>query len=162
MSLGIWVPSDFVLVDTNYWYALLDCKQERHTEAVRMIAESSAPLATTNYIINELVECINEQNLSIDVVYFFWDLWTGNIARVIRITPECEMLAWKLYLQVQNTELSFTDCTSLVLLAKFAMANFLTFDESLAMFFDQQRHALAKWLQAIVADRPPGHVSAEK
>jgi len=80
-------------VDTSAWYALLDRKDRNHASAVRFLQDSHVPLVTSTYVLDEAVTLVKRHLGHAMAARFGDQLWTEEIARLVRVSPEDEMVA---------------------------------------------------------------------
>ena len=121
-----------VFVDTSWLKALLDEKDEFHKKALKVLSkikEASYSLITTNYILDESftlvrVRCGVERALQLrdklaEMV---------EVLKIVRITSSDDVDAWEWFVK-DWTGLSFTDCTSFVVMERLGIENVASFDK---------------------------------
>lgn len=124
--------STAVFIDTSFFKAIVDLKDEFHDQAQRILKkleEENASLATSNYILDESFTLIRIR-CGIEVVnQFRRDLAasTANL-KIIRVTVSDEANAWKWFL-TEWSGLSFTDCVSFALMSRLHFKRAATFDK---------------------------------
>jgi uncharacterized protein len=116
-----------IFIDTSVWYALIDAKDPDHPAVLSSLKEYQGRLLTTNYIFDETVTLLRYRLGWRFAHQFGEQIHTGQLARVIRITPADEQTAWQIFKQYQDKSFSFTDCTS------FAVMKRLKIDLALAL-----------------------------
>lgn len=121
-----------VFVDSSFFKALIDSKDEFHKKAKRILKnleKEEAALITSNYILDETFTLIRvkcglkfvdrfRKNLSL----------SSQVIKIIRITIKDEADAWKWFLN-DWSKLSFTDCVSFALMKKLKLSRVATFDQ---------------------------------
>ena len=108
---------NLLFVDTSARYALLDRKDRNHAGAVRFLQDSHDPLVTSTYVLDETVTLVKRHLGHTMAARFGHQLWTEEIARLVRVSPEDEMVAWEIFTRHPDKGYGYTDCTSFALAA---------------------------------------------
>ncbi len=120
-----------LFVDTSAWLALNDKSDQFHTKAVSKSLEIKKwriELITSEYVIDESITLIRYR-VSHEAAVIFGDslLWS-NIIRIEDVTKEDRIKAMEMFKKYKDKELSFTDCTSFVLMRNLKLQKTFTFD----------------------------------
>lgn len=121
-----------IFVDTSAWLALNDKTDQYHSKAAAKSGEirrQRIALVTSEYIIDESITLIRYRVSHKAAVVFGDSLFNSSIVRIIDVTKEERLRAWETFKQYDDKELSFTDCTSFVLMKKLKLHKAFTFDE---------------------------------
>ncbi len=121
-----------LFVDTSAWLALNDKNDQYHTKAVAKSLEvkrRKIELLTSEYIVDESITLIRYRVSHKAAVIFGDSLFNSNIVRVVDITDEDRFTAWEVFKKYEDKHLSFTDCTSFVLMKNLKLLTAFTFDE---------------------------------
>lgn len=121
-----------LFVDTSAWLALNDRDDQYHKKAVEKSVEiknQRIELITSEYVIDESVTLIRYRVSHKSAVVFGDSLFSSNIIRIIDITDGDRYKAWEMFKKYDDKELSFTDCTSLVLITNLKLRKVFAFDE---------------------------------
>lgn len=120
-----------IFVDTSFFKAQIDEKDDFHAQAVsilKKLKEENAPLITTNYILDETytlirVKCTVE--LVRDFVNGLKTMETGF--RIEQVLTGDESEAWDWFWKKWK-RLSFTDCVSFAVMKRLGIERAATFD----------------------------------
>ncbi len=118
-------------VDTSAWIALNDKTDQYHNNAIlksQQIKKQKIELITSEYIFDESITLIRYRASHQSAVTFGDSLLNSNIVRIIDVATEDRLMAWEMFKQYRDKELSFTDCTSFVLMKKLKLQKAFTFD----------------------------------
>jgi len=121
-----------LFVDTSAWLALNDRSDQHHHAAVVRspeIRKRRIELVTSEYILDESVTIIRYRVSHHAAVVFGDALLNSNIVRIIDITEEDRLNAWETFKKYKDKELSFTDCTSFVLMKNLKLTKAFAFDD---------------------------------
>ncbi len=121
-----------LFVDTSAWLALNDKNDQYHTKAVAKSLEvkrQKIELITSEYIVDESITLIRYRVSHKAAVTFGDSLFNSNIVRIVDITNEDRFKAWEVFKKYEDKDLSFTDCTSFVLMKNLKLHIAFTFDE---------------------------------
>lgn len=121
-----------LFVDTSAWLALNDKNDQYHTRAAAKISDIKKykiELITSAYIIDESITLIRYRISHQAAVTFGESLLKSSIVSIIDVTQEDRLKAWEVFKRYGDKELSFTDCTSFVLMRNLKIHKAFTFDE---------------------------------
>lgn len=121
-----------LFVDTSAWLALNDKNDQYHNSAtakIPAIKKDRIDLVTSEYIADESITLIRYRISHQAAVTFGDSLFNSSIVSVIDITQEDRLNAWEMFRKYGDKELSFTDCTSFVLMRNLKIHKAFTFDE---------------------------------
>lgn len=120
-----------VFVDTSFFKALLDVRDDFHKKAsaVSFILEKNrTKLITTNYILDEAYTLLRVRR-GLEIAKKLRELvFSGDRnVQVVRVQADDEANAWKLFLN-NWSGLSFTDCTSFAVMKRLDLKEVAAFD----------------------------------
>jgi predicted nucleic acid-binding protein len=119
----------YIFVDTSAWYALLDKSDAHHRAAMKFKDSLACPLMTSNYVADETITLAKNRLGYKVAVRIGQKMWGESIANLIRVTPQDERKAWKIFVKYYDKTFSFTDCTSFALMERVGMTEVFAFDE---------------------------------
>ncbi|MBM3119704.1 PIN domain-containing protein [Candidatus Shapirobacteria bacterium] len=124
-------PQSPVFIDTSFFKAILDEKDDFYKEALGIwekLRAENASLLTSNYILDEVFTLIRKRS-GVAKVKEFRELVIQNAAslKIIRVTAADEANAWNWFLEAWR-DLSFTDCVSFALMERVGLKRVATFD----------------------------------
>lgn len=120
-----------VFIDTSFFKAILDEKDEFYSRAVKIwekLKEENAELATSNFIMDEVFTLIRKRRgvkKLTEFRQFLIDNATG--IKIFRVTAADEAEAWNWMLK-DWADLSFTDCVSFAVMKRVEIERAATFD----------------------------------
>lgn len=107
-----------VLVDTGAWYAYMD-KDDPDHQLVSDVLENHFPLLlTSDFIVDETLTLLRYRHGRIAAVKFGELAFSGELARLEYITKNDQQKAWQLFLKYHDHCLSYTDCTTFILMKR--------------------------------------------
>jgi predicted nucleic acid-binding protein len=121
-----------IFVDTSAWLALHDKNDQYHNKAVAKsleIKKQRLELITSEYIFDESTTLIRYRISHSAAVLFGDSLINSSIVSIIDITEDVRLKAWEIFKKYDDKELSFTDCTSFILMKELKLHRAFTFDE---------------------------------
>ena len=118
-----------IFVDTGGFFAFLNADDPDHKDAVRRLQDGKK--ITTNYVFDELVTLLAARGKRDLSVAFGEQLRTGRMVTVHFVTPREEEKAWQVYKKYRDHPLSFTDCTTLMMLRQHRIPDLLSYDGAL-------------------------------
>lgn len=121
-----------LFVDTAAWLALNDKNDQYHKEAMAKSLEIKAKkieLITSEYILDESITLIRYRVSHQAAVIFGDSLFKSRIVKIVDITEGDRLKAWEIFKKYDDKELSFTDCTSFVLIKNLKLQKAFTFDK---------------------------------
>jgi predicted nucleic acid-binding protein len=133
-----------VFVDTGAWIALLDPRDEFHSQARRYFQAIAVRerLITTNYVIQETVTRFVYDDRRA-AAYQLRDMVAAGAAlgrvSLVWITPELDSAAWEVFHQYDDQSFSFVDCSSIVVSRNTRVDSVFSFDNDFRIAgFDTQ------------------------
>jgi predicted nucleic acid-binding protein len=117
-----------VVTDTSAWYALINPHDVHHAPARRFLQTYSGTFLTTNYVVAETANLIFTRLGAAQAVEWLELLRQSQLVAVICITPEQHERIATLFTQYAIKGLSFTDCSSILLLQEQRLSNAFCFD----------------------------------
>ncbi len=121
-----------LFVDTAAWLALNDKNDQYHKKAMAKSLEIKAKkikLITSEYILDESITLIRYRVSHQAAVIFGDSLFKSRIVKIVDITEGNRLKAWEIFKKYNDKELSFTDCTSFVLIKNLKLQKAFTFDK---------------------------------
>ena len=121
-----------LFVDTSAWLALNDRNDQYHSKAAARSAEIKRhriELITSECILDESITLIRYRVSHQSAVIFGNSLLNSSIVRIEDVNTEERHKAWEIFKKYGDKELSFTDCTSFVLMKNLKLRKAFTFDE---------------------------------
>jgi len=129
------MKSNKIFVDTSYFKALADQKDEFHNNSIdilKKLEDLQYEFITTNYILDETYTLIRTKCNLQDAIDFHDGLGKGLLKlTLLRVEVDDEILAWKLFKEPWS-KLSFTDCTSFAVMKRLELQDVATFDNHFA------------------------------
>lgn len=117
-----------VFVDTSAWYAYICADDPDHKATKNSIERWGGRLITTNFIFDEIVTLVRYRLGSTRAKLVGATLQDSEVVEMIRILPEDEEKAWKLFVQHKDKDNSFTDCTSFALMHRLGLETAISTD----------------------------------
>ena len=123
------VNTSWFFVDTSGWFAYLDERDDRHKDAVKEIQERLNSVLTSDYTLSELTHAEQSRLDNKAIASFVWQIWEKQEKKLIRATEDDESIAWKIFCQYHGSRPTFTDCINVVLLKKYKINSWLSFNK---------------------------------
>ena len=120
-----------LFLDANLVIALQISDDQLHDDAVhywQTLIENRVSLVTTSYVVDEIVTFLNNRRQHDKAVKIGNDLLTASRIQVVHVGEPLFYEAWDYFAQHADKTYSLTDCISIVLMARFAITQALTFD----------------------------------
>lgn len=120
-----------VLIDTAGWACLLDRREAKHGEAVRLMAECSQlrrPLVTTDYVVDETATLLVARRAGGLLGEFFELIGRSAALTLTPVGPGRFREACGYLLKHRDQGYSFTDVTSFIVMRELGMTDALTED----------------------------------
>lgn len=121
-----------LFVDTSAWLALNDKSDQYHNKSAAKtleIKKQRIELVTSEYIMDESITLIRYRVSHHAAVVFGDSLVKSGIVKIMDVTDKDRFKAWELFKRYRDKELSFTDCTSFVVMENLKIKKAFTFDE---------------------------------
>lgn len=123
-----------IFVDTGAWYALATPNDPDHEKAKAFAASVTEPLATSEYIVDELLTLFGVRGQKPKGVEWIHDVLEPGGADLLRVTDEDFSNALRIYEQFQDKDWSFTDCVSYALIQRLQLHQAFSFDHHFRQF----------------------------
>lgn len=125
------IPLSAVFIDTSFFIAILDEKDDFYKEALKIwdkLRREQVSLVTSNYILDETFTLIRKRR-GIKKTEELRRLLINNAAniKIIRVAATDEGKAWK-WFSKDWSNLSFTDCVSFAVMERLGLRRVATFD----------------------------------
>ena len=120
-----------VFIDTAGWACLLDRRQAKHGEAVRLMAECAQlrrPLVTTDYVVDETATLLVARRVGGVLGEFFELIGRSSALTLTPVGPGRFREACGYLLKHRDQGYSFTDATSFIIMRELGMSDALTED----------------------------------
>ncbi len=118
-------------VDTSFWCALYDAKDENHSRA-REYWQSMAPLPvklfTSDYIFDETVTVAKSRMNHHQAVALGEALLSSKVLTIVAVSEDLQRESWELFKNHEDKGFSFTDCTSFMIMKAHRLNQVLAFD----------------------------------
>lgn len=121
-----------IFVDTSAWIALFDQDDQHHPEATRLLQDvkrQKIRLVTSDYVFDESLTAVSIHagpKVAREVGEY---LLGSRIVEFVWLDMRIKKAAWELFKRNTQQKVSFTDCTSFVLMKKEKITTVFTFDE---------------------------------
>ena len=119
-----------LFVDSGAWYALFSQRDQYHQGAKTFFSQQrNQPirLVTSYYVFDEALTLLR-YHVSYSVARQFGEHLRKSNVVCEAITPEIRESAWQIFLDYDDQEFSFIDCTSFALMRKQSIQDAFTFD----------------------------------
>ena len=120
-----------VFIDTAGWACLLDRRQAKHGEAVRLMAECAQlrrPLVTTDYVVDETATLLVARRAGGVLGEFFELIGRSSALTLTPVGPGRFREACGYLLKHRDQGYSFTNVTSFIIMRELGMSDALTED----------------------------------
>jgi len=118
-----------VFIDTSAFFAYLVPDDKNHKIIKQYFSEKERLLFTSNFVVDELVTLLKVRGVPVKYYIAFIDaIFLEKVCSLIRVTPEIEKAAWRLFQKYDDQVFSFTDCTSFALMKVKKIRKALTLD----------------------------------
>lgn len=124
--------SQLVFIDTSFFKAFFDSRDEFHQKAIRIwknLEKKKASLLTTNCILDESFTLIRVRcTLQVAIKLRYLLHRYSSVISIERITIEDEASVWQ-WFEKDWSKLSFTDCVSFAVMKRLEITDVVTFDK---------------------------------
>jgi predicted nucleic acid-binding protein len=118
-----------IFVDTSFWVALRNRRDERHPDAAQLLtAHGGSQLATTNHVRGETWTFLRRRAGHAAAVGFLDALDSSPRVRAVRVSAEAEARALTWLREHDEREYSFVDATSFAVMRQLRIRDALAFD----------------------------------
>jgi uncharacterized protein len=123
-----------IFVDTGVWFARYVASDADHAEAVAWFANPPDRLATTDYVVDELLTLLKQRGYA-DIAFAVGaTLIEGVACHLEYVAPADFARAWITFSTYRDKGWSFTDCTSRAIMERLKIATAFTFDHHFREF----------------------------
>lgn len=120
-----------VFVDTSAWCAYFNKKDTNHDRAIahwEHVVREAIALYTSDYIFDEVITLLRKRVSFLASKEVGERLLVSTLLKRLNVAPRELLLAWEWYKKYKDHDLSFTDCTSFVLMRAHRIDTAWTFD----------------------------------
>lgn len=120
-----------VFIDTSAFCALTIPKDQHNSTAktiYKQIQKNNYLINTSDYVLDEVYTLLKTRSTHATAVKFMNEMEKCNIT-ILRINEDTEKQAKNIFKKFDDKRLSFTDCTSFVLINQFGIEAIFAFDE---------------------------------
>ena len=128
-----------IFVDSGAWIALLDRRDQYHSEAVAIyndLMQQNTQFLTTDYVIDETATRLTygvNHSIAVQFLDLTKDSQETEVLTVVEIDSLLFQEAERLFRQYDDVKLSFTDCTSFVVCQQHNISEAFAFDQHFPM-----------------------------
>ena len=128
-----------IFVDSGAWIALLDQRDQYHSDAVAIyndLMQQDAQFLTTDYVIDETVTRLRydfSHSGAVEFFDFIESIKNRGILTAVEIDRALFQDAEQLFRQYNTARLSFTDCTSFAVCQQHNISEAFAFDQHFPM-----------------------------
>jgi predicted nucleic acid-binding protein len=123
-----------IFVDTGAWFAVFVPNDPDHGTAEAWLTANREPLATTDYVVDELLTLLKICGEFQRALRLGSRLWSGAIAHLEWVRPDDVQRAWEIFQRYHDKDWSFTDCVSRVVMERLAIQTAFAFDDDFRQF----------------------------
>lgn len=123
-----------IFVDTSAWYAVVISTDPNHHLARTWLAANKERLLTTDFVIDETLTLLRSRIAGSTAIEFGSQVLSSPDVDVIHVSREQFMEAWRVFRDFAETEWSFTDCTSKVVIEELRIERTFSFDRHFSQF----------------------------
>lgn len=117
-----------VFCDTSAWYALMNPHDAHHAKAKGFLEAHPGTLITSNYVVAETANLVHRR-LGINPAREFLGILNHTaLVEVMFVTPQQHDRIAEFFTQRENSRMSFTDCSSVVLIREQRLEAAFCFD----------------------------------
>ena len=121
--------SQAVMIDTSAYFAITDKKDKSYSDALNFIKTNALPLVTTDCIIVETLNLINQRLGHHYAIAIGKKLFDHPQTEVIKVTAEDTAAAWMIFQRYDDKDFSFTDCLTFAVMERFKIPAAFAFDD---------------------------------
>jgi uncharacterized protein len=123
-----------IFVDTGAWFASFVSSDPDHTAAAAWLRNNTAPLVTTDYIIDELLTLLLVRGRIAIAMKIGPQLFDQSLATIEWVMPQDIRQAWNVFQTYGDKAWSFTDCVSRTVMERKGITAAFAFDEHFRQF----------------------------
>lgn len=128
------MTSRAVMVDTSAYFAIIDKGDSFHFDALHFVKANTLPTVTTNYLLVETLNLINQRLGHHYAVEIGKKLFDPLRTDVIKVSDQDMLKAWHIFQRYDDKSFSFTDCTTFAVMERLNIRSAFTFDEHFKMY----------------------------
>lgn len=121
-----------LFVDTSAWFAFANRADPDHKNVAALIDAFKGRLVTSNFVFDETVTLCLYRLGHAAAERVGQALRDGGQVDLVRVAPEDEAVAWKLFRERRDKQYSFTDCTSFALMRRLGLKAAAALDDDFA------------------------------
>ena len=121
-----------LFVDTSAWLAFANRSDPDHRAVALLLDTFNGRLVTSNFVFDEIVTLCLYRLGHAAARRVGQALRDSSQVDLVRVTPEDESVAWKLFQERRDKEYSFTDCTSFALMRRLDLNAAAALDDDFA------------------------------
>lgn len=121
-------------IDTGAFYARMNLEDAHHREAVRgfSVAKDGHQVFTSNFVVHELIHMVQHRRGGKVAIQVAEAIYGMERLEIVRLTARDELDALALFQKMAFRKVSFTDCTSFVLMSRLGIKHVFGFDNHFA------------------------------
>lgn len=122
-----------IFADSNGWIALNSKRDQLHNTAVKFnkeLLQNGYRYITTNFVLDETYTGLLVKVSHFAAVDFGEKIRDSRTVQIIHINGNIEEEAWRLFKQCSDKKISFTDCTSFIVMRQLNLIEALTNDHN--------------------------------
>jgi len=123
-----------IFVDTGAWFAAFVPNDADHEAAAAWLATNSAPLLTTDYVLDELLTLLRMRNEYTRALRLGESLLRQDLALLHWVSRDEVFDAWETYRRFSDKHWSFTDCVSRTVMIRRGIDTAFAFDAHFRQF----------------------------
>jgi len=123
-----------IFVDTSIWYAANVLEDPDHNDARESLLTASSNLATTEYIVDEVLTLLlvrGHRSIAKRIGDAFWQQKSSDLIWTQR---EDIAYAWNVFSTFDDKVWSFTDCVSYAVMKRLGIVEVLSLDDDFRQF----------------------------
>jgi hypothetical protein len=119
-----------VFVDTSYWIALFDRKDQNHKRSVKLSEQlKTSKIIVSDFVIFETITFLNTSVKNHSLALLFLDfIYEQDNIEVLEIGTVLKKNSLQIFKDYYDKDFSFTDCSSFALMASLNIKNAVSFD----------------------------------
>jgi len=118
-----------IFVDTSAWYAYMRKDDPDHVRCKAALGKHAKGRVTSNFVFDELVTLLRYRADHAVAVRAGDVLLAASDLEIVRVQPDDEAEAWKLFTRHRDKECSYTDCTSFALMRRLGVTHAIATDK---------------------------------
>ncbi|MBN2441843.1 MAG: type II toxin-antitoxin system VapC family toxin [Spirochaetales bacterium] len=120
-----------IFIDTGYWLALLNKKDNNHESARSKIETlKQSKIVISDFIIFETITFLNSSLKKHSLAMLFMDfIQSLENLEIIEVNSDIKITALELFKKYNDKDFSFTDCVSFAIMEEYNIADVFTFDK---------------------------------